>query len=372
MKVHVLLPSPTEPLIGELAEMLVDSLSRQGCEARPFTDGDRSSLDARVVILFGECIRLPRSARALKGAGSLKPVTMLWQIEPFPPPGVPDHLLDRPARTRREKSLWWLETTGAEAFRKVVPLRWRHRLKEATRAAVGSRKAEDTGSAEDMLYWGVQRLERVSWIERATEEGWLDHVWVSAPERARLLEERGIRSSFVPLGYHPQMGSDRGGVRDLDILFLGRIKDDRAVLLRFLQNELRPEGATVMIEEGPCFGEDRTKLLNRAKMSLNLLGREKELARSRVLLSIACGATVISEPLDDPSPFVPGKHLVCASPGEMPSVIRHFLHHDQERRKIAEAARDFVSTNMTMDGAAAQMIELWGGGSAPAPVESDR
>ncbi len=345
--------------------MLVDSLSQQDCEARPLSDGHRESLDADFVILFADCARLPRSARALQKGGSRRPFTTLWQLEPFPPPDVPDRLLDRPATTPRERALWWLETTGAEAFRNIVPLRWRHRLKEATRAAVSFRKSpSETNPPDDMLYWGVQRFERLSWIVRALAEGWLDHVFVSSPERARVLEARGIPSSFLPTGYHPRMGSDKGRVRDLDILFLGRMKDDRAAILQLLRNELGAEGATMMIEEGPCFGEARIELLNRAKMSLNLLGRERELSRSRVLLSIACGAMVISEPPDDPSPLVPGKHLVCAPSGEMPTVIKHFLKQDRERRTIARAARDFVTTHMTMDGVAAQMIKLWVRGSA--------
>ncbi len=49
----------------------------------------------------------------------------------------------------------------------------------------------------------------------------------------------------------------------------------------------------------------------------------------RFLIGVACGALVVSEPLYDPSPYVPGEHFVQAPISELPGVIERYLGDEE-------------------------------------------
>ena len=67
---------------------------------------------------------------------------------------------------------------------------------------------------------------------------------------------------------------------------------------------------------------------------------------------------VISEPMYNPSPYVPGKHYVSATIGEMPEAIRYYLSHDDEREHIVKEAHRFVTREMTAARSIARILAL--------------
>ncbi len=119
------------------------------------------------------------------------------------------------------------------------------------------------------------------------------------------------------------------------------------------------------------WGEKRTELLNRTKILLHIPRYEGHLS-DRLLMGMATGALVVSEPLPLPDPFEPGVHYVECSVDDMASTIRRLLADDELRRRITDAAFRFISRELPMERTYARLMELAGEtarrGSGAAPV----
>jgi glycosyltransferase involved in cell wall biosynthesis len=360
-RVAVVVQRPASEFKIELSEMVVDSFRAEGAEASLVVDGDDSLMSAAAAVLFGDCLGFRGSEELLRAADRSRPETTLWQLEPFPHALGSDWQI---SYRRAAVAVGWSRLQKSSLF---TPLRLAapKGLRSITRRSVDRLLIGDvTDSSDGALqlrnrFVGVRRFARISWIERAVQEGWLDHIVVSAPERAQLLATRNIRSRFLPVGYHPEMGSVTSQERDLDAVFLGRVKRGRKPGLDRLSRALRDRGVSLTLNEGPCFGEERRSFLSRAKISVNILNDVWELSRSRLMLSMACGALVISEPVSNPSPFIPGQHLVTASTDEMPDAISRYLAAENERRAIVEQARDLISTDASMRVILRELTSEW-------------
>ena len=109
----------------------------------------------------------------------------------------------------------------------------------------------------------------------------------------------------------------------------------------------------------PAFwGEDRTRLLNRTKIFLNIARYPGELPGFRLILGMANKALVVSEPIYRPAPYVPGKHFVSCALEEMPDVIRHYLDHDLKREQIANEGYRLVSREVTLRQSVTKILNL--------------
>ncbi|MFB3777994.1 MAG: glycosyltransferase [Bryobacteraceae bacterium] len=85
------------------------------------------------------------------------------------------------------------------------------------------------------------------------------------------------------------------------------------------------------------WGESRVELINRTRIFLNLPRFAGQFTLLRFVLGACNKALIISEPLYNSAPFVAGEHYVAATYQEMPRVIRYYLEHEDERRRIAES-----------------------------------
>jgi len=179
-------------------------------------------------------------------------------------------------------------------------------------------------------------------IIQLLDQSVIDRLFVSTPERQQAIATAGHTSTFVPLAYHPCMGSDRSGPRDIDVLFLGNIKDDRAQKLLRIERSLAREGFTLHVNTGPLYGDARTALLNRCRVSLGLSGVEREFVRFRALCSMACGAVFVSEKAGDPQPFEPGRHFVWEEARELPGSLNAYLTDEAALGRIRDAATSHV------------------------------
>jgi hypothetical protein len=182
---------------------------------------------------------------------------------------------------------------------------------------------------------------------------------VSTPSRQEFLAEKGITSHFVPFGYDPSYGRDLQLARDIDVLFLGTSDDARH---RQAVRYLKGKGVNLLAKgswtDPWLWGDERTKLINRAKIFLGLQRRPGELSGIRMLLGMANKALVIAEPIYNPGPYVPGKHYIEATLERMPEVIDHYLRDDYERARVTDEAYRFATEELTMDRSVARMAEL--------------
>jgi len=120
------------------------------------------------------------------------------------------------------------------------------------------------------------------------------------------LESIGVfMSDFPPYPLADQLFLEDGGVRDIDILFIGRVSERRAKLL----DRVKKLRCRVVVIDHGLYGSDIINLLRRSKVVLNLHAEDHISFEPRVLIGAAAGAQVVTEAIHTPrwlieDPFV--------------------------------------------------------------------
>ena len=294
---------------------LDDLISRAGYDVTVGNDDDLD-LDAADIVWFqGNVNWFPRARAHLERLrNTRRPFTLTWHTEPLPFPI--DSGFPQPRLT----------------------------LREAAKIILRDSRATDS--------WTNAR--RLTGLMRS---GTLDLCVVSSRSRQAFLKEKGITSEFVPLGFDPGLGRDLNLERDIDVLFIGTLDDSRH--RRAIRN-LRSGGISVETagdwSDGPTWGESRTRLINRAKIFLNIQRHPGQYSGLRMLLGMGNRAMVLSEPVHDPFPYEPGVHYVSTSLETMPETILKYLRDDASRAAIADAGYRFVTTALTMERSVNQIL----------------
>lgn len=292
-------------------------LEKAGHHVRQITDGPVDLAADSVAWIWGNTNWYPGLYAQLAAMPrAQRPLVVLWHTEPLPPP--------RAARLPWPRLNWW------EAAKFIL---------------------RDSGATD--VYTNYLALRR--WVKNG-----LPDVLVTATlGRCEFLSERGIVADWVPLGYEPSCGHDLGLPRDIDVLFLGApdVPRRNRLLRRLRQNGIRIQVVGSYVDPS-CWGAQRTELLNRTKILLNLARTPGEFPDLRLILGMANKALVISEPIYRPDPFVPGRHFISVSIEEMPEKIRYYLTHDTERASISERAHGLITQDVTMDRSVSRIRDL--------------
>jgi hypothetical protein len=243
-------------------------------------------------------------------------------------PGTFRRLRSMPAAERPFTVLWHVEPLPAPAASGLKPAR-RH-ARELVKIALRDPRTTDPRS-------NFRRLRR--WLAA----GLPDLLLVSTPWRQAFLAEHGIESEWVPWGYFEPHGHDLGLERDIDVIFFGAQDVPRR---RRIVRQMRREGIDVVSEgawgKSGLWGERRTEVLNRSRIVLNLGRHPGELSGMRLLTGMANRACVLSEPIWDPRPFVPGLHYAEAPVERLAAEARALLDDDARREAIAGAGHEFA------------------------------
>ena len=211
--------------------------------------------------------------------------------------------------------------------------------------------------------WGAlqRRLHRAQRLRLASQLHWLHRIGrlhrlaTMTPSHADYYRDRfGLPADCVPYGFTSTWGRDLGMVRDIDVLFLGSTRDARrGPIIARLRADLAQRDIRLRVHDGspkgPCvFGEERTLLINRTKLFLNIMRQPWDDLVFRMLLAAPNGATVISEPVVDRVPFAPSTHFASAPLDALPDAILRWLADRAGREELASAARRQVVENMAM------------------------
>jgi nucleotide-binding universal stress UspA family protein len=218
-------------------------------------------------------------------------------------------------------------------------------LREIAKIALRDRRASDA-------YTNFFRLRQMR------DRKGVDLIVVTSRSRQRFLEEKGIPSRFIPLGFHPGMGRKLDLGRDIDVLFIGTLDDTRhRRAIRFLRSNGVNVHALGSWKSREFWGEARTLLINRAKIFLNVQRHAGQYSGYRLLLGMGNNSMVLSEAIHDPFPYEPGVHYVSTALEQMPETILKYLSEDSARAAVADAGYDFVTTQLRMEKSVAAVLD---------------
>jgi hypothetical protein len=105
------------------------------------------------------------------------------------------------------------------------------------------------------------------------------------------------------------------------------------------------------VENPFIFGKTRIQMLNRAKITLNLLPTWYDQAfAARFHVTAPNCSLLVSEPLlAHCTLYEAGKHYVSTPVDRLVETLCHYLVHEEERRQIAENAYQLATTEMTLN-----------------------
>jgi hypothetical protein len=198
-------------------------------------------------------------------------------------------------------------------------------------------------------------------------EGLIDAVATTTMARVERFAEVGIDAAWVPQTIDSHVHADLGLVRDIPVLFLGAMDVPRR---RLLARRLRRAGAELTAlgdwHDPRYWGDERTTLLNRAVISLNLNRFPGNFPDTRFNLAAANRSLIVSEPVYRPDPYVAGETHVEAAPEDLAEVLAHWLADDAGRERMISAAYETVMTRLRREDSVASLCALLAGAAVPA------
>lgn len=182
----------------------------------------------------------------------------------------------------------------------------------------------------------------------------VDDVVVTSRDRERVLAASGVRARVVPYGYHPALAGPlavtEGADRDISVAFVGSALNARHLrrgrVFEAILPALESLGRVAVLDG--VWGLERDALLRRSKVILDIHRIPGNFAGLRFLTAFASGAVLITEPLNDPHPFVSGRDHVEAPTGRLVDEVAVLLAQEPARRTIAAEAQDRLRDELTM------------------------
>jgi len=283
----------------------------------------------------------PAVARLRQLASPSTPV-FVWFTEQVPWPSSPRALVYPIAKLR-----YFLDRI---CYAQLVPARVRQRCFVATLLRRAGR-FRALGEMLALKQYGVLRL-----------------IGAFSETNVRFLWRHGLPATNIPMGYHQAFGERLGLDRDIDVVFLGSTRDQRRRrVIAQLEEQLTEKGVRTVVkdgslERGSAFDRDRTILLNRSRIMLNVMRQPWDDLVFRLLLAAPNGAMLLSERLLPTStgPFTPDAHFAVADLPNMVDAVRFYLAEDRERQRIVERAYSFVTETLTMGRMASAAVRALG------------
>jgi hypothetical protein len=330
-------------LMSDFAGMIQAELATLGLLTKIVADGNAQIGNAKAVILLGEAGFFPTTIDILKSKGANAPVSILWHTEQLPLSG-----LSPQAEITADKLVRYYDKTSG-LFRKgaaaVLPFRNHFRNIVLNRlAAKLRREIQATAGPIDEYDFHVRGLIEISRpyisLKRLSGLNIPQYIFVTTWGRKDFLDSKGIKSHLLPVGWHEEWGYALERQRDIDVVFLGHIKDGkrtRANRLRIVNEtaaELKKRGYALQIVEQFCYGKERTELLNRTKVVLDVARVPWDLPGMRLIMSMACGALIVTSYVGNPYPFTAGQHLIQSPSHSLAASIAYYLEHEDQRKAI--------------------------------------
>jgi hypothetical protein len=161
---------------------------------------------------------------------------------------------------------------------------------------------------------------------------------------ARRLARMGAPTMAVPFGSSSNWYADLALERDIDVLWIGSHGSwRRSSQLNRIEKAFTERNIRFYKVDGRAapfvHGEERTSLINRSKIVLNLMRTPYDDNTLRHFIAMPNRALVISEPMLRHNPhLLPQVHYVEAPLADLPDKILYYLEHEQARMEIVDRA----------------------------------
>ncbi|MGQ0802728.1 MAG: glycosyltransferase family protein [Actinomycetota bacterium] len=347
----------------EIAQMLADSLEHLGAHAWVVRERDHATPTPEVLVIVGAGPEFGSLERLLS-SWPKRPFTILWALEPFPPPDLPEDTVRRGQRMAEvDARLRLPENRLGVTLRHILPNGLRERASRLrARLTAGSGALIDRGHQAAPGRIDRHAFRRLRWVTRNVQAGSIGHVMVTNTNAVRILADHGIHATRAPVGYHRWMGGDLSRARDIDVAFLGNPAGARAGRLATIKEELAQLGIALTVPLPIWERSERTAFLSRTRVLVNLRSNSWHPELERFVLAAANGALVVSEaPIPATEPFVNATHFVAVPANEIPDTVAHYIDHENERRAIADNAHELVTTEVTMAAVAHRVLAVAAG-----------
>jgi hypothetical protein len=209
--------------------------------------------------------------------------------------------------------------------------------------------------------------------EYAYRKGWLHILSDTSHIYSQIRSNIGLPTLYAPWGASQRWYKDLGIERDIDVLWMGtRGSQRRSRILDQVFKELKAKGLNLYIadnEENPfIFGDKRTSLLNRSKITLNITRTWYDDNYSRFTMACSNRSLVVSEPvLPHCTEFKANIHYVSAKIEDLANTILYYVEHDEERRRIVDNAYELMMDGLKFEKSLRKMFaaaqHLTGGAS---------
>lgn len=188
----------------------------------------------------------------------------------------------------------------------------------------------------------------------------VDLVVTTSHDRKAELVRHGVDARVVPFGYHERFAGSivpSTVARDVDVVSIGSGLDWASRRARGTKATLEALGPRLRVATPErAWGDERHALLSRARVMLDVHRAPGNFVGLRLLLALTAGVALVTEPLDDPRPFVPGVHYVEAPLADLPEAVGGLLADEPARRRIVDAGQALISSELTMERSLAAVL----------------
>jgi hypothetical protein len=208
------------------------------------------------------------------------------------------------------------------------------------------------------LAWINQDFHRFRFVGEyfySYQKGWLDILCDTSILNAQFWRSRGLPAEYVPWGLSSDWYDDLSLARDIGVLWMGHRRNwYRSTMIDTVKREMCKRGISMYVADGLenpfIHGAERTEILNRAVITLNVQSeRKKNILPMRFVLAAGNRSFVLSDTTLAHAPeIVDGEHFISTPARLLVKKILYYLENHQERQSIIQNAYQLISTRLTM------------------------